>query len=41
MQQRQIAAVAEEQAAVSKLIPQPTTPEDSKEEKLLLFGRFL
>lgn len=41
MQQRRIAAVAEEQAATSKSTPQLTTPEDSEEEKLSPFGRFL
>ena len=41
MQQRRIAAVAEEQAATSKSTPQLTTSEDSEEEKLSPFGRFL
>ena len=41
MQQRQITAIAKEQATASKSPPQPTTPKDPKEEKLSLFRRFL
>ena len=41
MQPYQIVAIAKEQAAIFKLIPQLTTLRDSKEKKLLLFRCFL